>query len=116
MKFIFIISLSISAIVGSNLNAKEACFLFISGEEKGQEYIIYQFIKPLLNSYFYPIKSVPPRGLKQSDLKTECFFEVSITRTGLETNLSISSLRSPYDLTGFQNQREISQKTFTSLF
>ena len=81
--------------------ANQACFLFINGEQEGQEFVIDQLIRPVLSSHIQSIKSVPPEGITSKQLESECKFELSLVYTEETLKISLDSKRTKTPINGY---------------
>ena len=81
--------------------ANQACFLFINGEQEGQEFVIDQLIRPVLSSHIQSIKSVPPEGITSKQLESECKFELSLVFTEETLKISLDSKRTKTPINGY---------------
>ena len=85
--------------------ANQACFLFINGEQEGQEFVIDQLIRPVLSSHIQSIKSVPPEGITSKQLESECKFELSLVYTEETLKISLDSKRTKTSIVGYASSR-----------
>ena len=81
--------------------ANQACFLFINGEQEGQEFVIDQLIRPVLSSHIQSIKSVPPEGITSKQLESECKFELSLVYTEETLKIRLDSKRTKTPINGY---------------
>ena len=81
--------------------ANQACFLFINGEQEGQEFVIDQLIRPVLSSHIQSIKSVPPEGITSKQLESECKFELSLVYTEETLKISLDSKQTKTPINGY---------------
>jgi len=104
MRHPLIITLSLllfSLPLSGQAQAKEDCYLFVSGDIGENNSDVDQIVRPLIASFVSPIKEDATSGLRHSELNSSCYYDVSINMVEETLNLSISGQRTPVPFNGF---------------
>ena len=78
MRHPLIITLSLllfSLPLSGQAQAKEDCYLFVSGDIGENNSDVDQIVRPLIASFVSPIKEDATSGLRHSELNSSCYYD-----------------------------------------